>query len=105
MNINDTTDTGVIQNGSVVVNVTDENGIPVTVTNKPNNLSASFFLKLSSVYSIAAVDGAGLIDSYVNDAPVQQDSRHFPARMVFDRSSPTQPSASACQIRTTGGMV
>ena len=61
MNINNTTDTGVIQNVSVVVNVTDENGTPVAVTNDPNNLSASFFLKLSSVQSIAAVDGTGAV--------------------------------------------
>ncbi len=61
MKINNTTDTGVIENVSVVVKVTDENGTPVAVTDNPNDLSAKFFLRLSSKQNIDAVDGTGTV--------------------------------------------
>lgn len=61
MKINNTTDTGVIENVSVVVKVTDENGIPVAVTDNPNDLSAKFFLRLSGKQNIDAVDGTGTV--------------------------------------------
>jgi protocatechuate 3,4-dioxygenase beta subunit len=37
MKINNTTDTGVIEDVSVVMKVTDENGTPVEVSDDPNN--------------------------------------------------------------------
>jgi hypothetical protein len=61
MKINNTTDTGVIENVSVVVKVTDENGTPVAVTDNPNDLSAKFFVRLSGRQNIEAVDGTGTV--------------------------------------------
>lgn len=61
MKIHNTTDTGVIENVSVVVRVTDENGTPVAVTNDPNNVSARFFVRLSNKQNISDVDGAGAV--------------------------------------------
>jgi len=61
MKINNTTDTGVIENVSVLVKVTDENGTPVAVTDNPNDLSAKFFLRLSGKQNIDAVDGTGTV--------------------------------------------
>jgi Putative Ig domain len=61
MKINNTTDSGLIENVGVVVKVTDENGVPVTVTDDPNNLSAKFFLRLASKENIANVDGSGVV--------------------------------------------
>lgn len=62
MKINNTTDTGVIENVSVVVKVTDENGTPVAVTDNPNDLSAKFFVRLSNKENISAVDGTGVVN-------------------------------------------
>lgn len=62
MKINNTTDTGVIENVSVVVKVTDENGTPVAVTDNPSDLSAKFFLRLYSKQNIDAVDGTGTVN-------------------------------------------
>jgi hypothetical protein len=62
MKINNTTDTGVIENVSVVVKVTDENGVPVRVSSDPNDLTAKFFIRLSSKENIADVDGAGVVN-------------------------------------------
>lgn len=63
MRINNTTDSGVIENVSVVVKVTDEQGTPVLVTDDPNNLSAKFFLRLSQKQNIADVDGTGTVNA------------------------------------------
>jgi len=38
MRINNTTDTGVIENVSVVVKIADENGTPVAVSDNPNDV-------------------------------------------------------------------
>jgi hypothetical protein len=62
MKINNTTDTGVIENVSVVVKVTDENGVPVRVSSDPNDLTAKFFIRLSSKENISDVDGAGVVN-------------------------------------------
>ncbi len=62
MRINNTTDTGLIQNVSVVVRVTDENGVPVAVTDNPNDLSAKFFIRLSSKQNISDVTGSGTVN-------------------------------------------
>jgi hypothetical protein len=62
MKINNTTDSGVIENVAVVIKVTDENGVPVTVTDDPNNLTAKFFVRLSSKENIANVDGTGVVN-------------------------------------------
>ncbi|WP_265284513.1 fibronectin type III domain-containing protein [Verminephrobacter aporrectodeae] len=61
MKIHNTTDTGVIENVSVVVKVTDEAGTPIAVTDDPNDLSAKFFLRLASRQNIRAVDGTGVV--------------------------------------------
>src|SRR5258706_705975 len=61
MKINNTTDTGVIENVSVVVKVTDEQGNPVLVTDDPNNTTAKFFIRLSSKQNISNVDGTGTV--------------------------------------------
>jgi hypothetical protein len=44
MKINNTTDSGVISNVSVVVKVMEENGTPVPVTEDPNASGAKFFI-------------------------------------------------------------
>ena len=61
MRINNTTDTGVIENISVDVKVMDEAGEPVSVTSDPNNLAAKFFLRVSSKQNISAIDGTGTV--------------------------------------------
>jgi uncharacterized repeat protein (TIGR01451 family) len=62
MRINNTTDTSVIENVSVVVKVMDENGTPVVVTDNPNDLSAKFFVRLSNKQNISGVDGTGVVN-------------------------------------------
>ena len=62
MNINNTTDSALIENVSVVVKVTDEAGTPVTVTSDPNDTSAKFFVRVSGKSNIADVDGAGTVN-------------------------------------------
>lgn len=59
---NNTTDTGVIEDISVVVKVTDENGTPVEVSDDPNNHTAKFFIRLTSKDKIEAVDGTGTVN-------------------------------------------
>jgi hypothetical protein len=61
MKINNTTDTGVIENVSVVVKVTDESGTPVPITNDPNDLSAKFYVRISNKQNISDVDGTGTV--------------------------------------------
>lgn len=61
MRINNTTDTGVIENILVEVKVTDEAGTPVSVTSDPNNLSAKFFIRVSNKQNISAIDGSGTV--------------------------------------------
>jgi hypothetical protein len=62
MKIHNTTDSGVIEDVSVDVTVTDENGTPVAITDNPNDLSAKFFIRLSNKENIAAVDGNGVVN-------------------------------------------
>ncbi len=62
MKINNTTDTGFIENVSVVVKVTDEAGTPVAITDNANDTTAKFFVRLSSKQNIAAVDGTGTVN-------------------------------------------
>lgn len=62
MKINNTTDTGVIENVGVEVKVTDESGSPIAVSSNPNDLSAKFFVRLSNKQNIAAVDGTGVVN-------------------------------------------
>jgi len=61
MKIHNTTDTGVIENVSVVVKITDEAGTPIEATDSPNDLSAKFFLRLTTRQNISAVDGTGTV--------------------------------------------
>jgi len=62
MKINNTTDTGVIENVAVVVKVTDENGVPVRVSSDPNDTTAKFFVRLSNKENISDVDGNGAVN-------------------------------------------
>ena len=57
-------DTDSLTEVSVVVNVTDELGVPVLVTSDPNNTAAKFFVRLSSKKNISDVDGTGSVASY-----------------------------------------
>jgi hypothetical protein len=61
MKINNTTDTSVIENVSVVVKVTDENGTPVSISDNPNDLAAKFFVRLTGKQNIANVEGTGTV--------------------------------------------
>lgn len=62
MKINNTTTDGVIENVSVVVKVTEEDGTPVAVSDDPNNIGAKFFIRISSKQSISDVDGTGTVN-------------------------------------------
>jgi hypothetical protein len=62
MRINNTTDTSVLENVSIVVKVTDEAGTPVSITDNPNDLSAKFFVQLTNRQNIAAIDGTGTVN-------------------------------------------
>ncbi|HLP82426.1 MAG TPA: hypothetical protein VK141_10620, partial [Nitrosomonas sp.] len=62
MKINNNTDTGVIENVSVEVKVTDESGAPVMISSDPNDLSAKFYVRISSKENISAVDGTGTVN-------------------------------------------
>ena len=62
MKINNTTVDGVIQNVSVVVKVTDENGTPVAVTDNPNDTTAKFFIRVSGKQNIADITGTGTVN-------------------------------------------
>ncbi|CAN7322003.1 hypothetical protein [Rhizobacter sp. LjRoot28] len=59
MKINNTTDSSVIENVSVMLKVVDETGAPVPVSDNPNDLSAKFFIRLSQKQNIANVEGTG----------------------------------------------
>lgn len=61
MKINNTTDSGAIENISVVIKVTDEAGTPVIVTDNPNDLSAKFYVRLSNKQNISDVNGTGAV--------------------------------------------
>jgi hypothetical protein len=61
MKINNTTESSVIQNVSVVVRVTEENGAPVAISEDPNNVGARFFLRVASMQAISDVNGAGTV--------------------------------------------
>ena len=62
MKINNTTDASTIDNVSIQVKVTDENGSPVAVTDNPNDLSAKFYIRLSGKQNIDAIDGSGKVN-------------------------------------------
>lgn len=62
MKINNTTTTGAIENVSVVVKVTEQDGTPVTITDDPNNLNAKFFIRIASKENISNVDGTGTVN-------------------------------------------
>lgn len=62
MKINNTTTDGVIENVSVVVKVTEEDGTPVPISDDPNNIGAKFFVRISNKQSISNVDGSGTVN-------------------------------------------
>lgn len=61
MKINNTTDTSSIENVSVVVKVTEENGTPVLVSEDPNSVGAKFFIRVSGKQAISDVTGTGAV--------------------------------------------
>jgi hypothetical protein len=61
MKISNQLDGASLTDVGVVVKVTDELGVPVLVSEDPNNLNAKFFLRVSSKENIAAVDGTGTV--------------------------------------------
>lgn len=61
MKINNTTESGVIENVSIVVKVSDEAGNPIAVTDNPNDLSAKFFLRVSNKQAIGDITGSGSV--------------------------------------------
>jgi hypothetical protein len=62
MRINNTTDTGVIEEVAVEVKVTDENGTPIPISSDANDLNAKFYLRVSNMENIATLDGTGTVD-------------------------------------------
>lgn len=62
MKINNTTDTSVIESIKIEIKVTDEAGTPVAVSDDPNDTSAKFFVRLSNIQNIAAIDGTGVVN-------------------------------------------
>lgn len=62
MKINNTTDSGLISNVSVVVKVMEENGTPVAITEDPNASGAKFFLRISNKQNISDVSGSGSVN-------------------------------------------
>jgi hypothetical protein len=61
MKINNTTESGVIENVSIVVKVSDEAGNPIAVSDNPNDLSAKFFLRVSNKQAIGDITGSGSV--------------------------------------------
>ncbi len=62
MQINNTTDTSVLENLAIDVKVMDESGVPVAITDDPNNLAAKFYVRVSSKQGIDAIDGSGVVN-------------------------------------------
>lgn len=61
MKISNQLDGAALTDVGVVVKVTDELGVPVAVTDDPNNLNAKFFIRVSNRENIANVDGTGVV--------------------------------------------
>lgn len=61
MRINNTTESGVIENVAIEVKATDETGTPVRMTSNPNDLTAAFFIRVSAKQNINSIDGAGTV--------------------------------------------
>ena len=62
MKINNTTVDGVIQTSRWIVKVTDENGMPVAVSDNPNDTTAKFFMRVSSKQDISDITGTGTVN-------------------------------------------
>jgi len=61
MRINNTTDSSLIENVTVVVKVTEDNGTPVVISEDPNSVGAMFFLRVASKQAISDVTGTGTV--------------------------------------------
>jgi hypothetical protein len=61
MKISNQLDGASLTDVGVVVKVTDELGVPVAITDDPNNLNAKFFLRVSNKENISNVDGTGTV--------------------------------------------
>jgi hypothetical protein len=61
MKISNTLDASSLTEVGVVVKVTDEAGVPVAISDDPNNTSAKFFLRVANRQNIGSVDGTGTV--------------------------------------------
>lgn len=61
MKINNTLDNASLTEVSVIVKVTDEQGVAVPISSDPNNETAKFFVRVSDMDNILAVDGSGTV--------------------------------------------
>lgn len=61
MQLSNALDSDSLTEVSVVVNVTDELGVPVLVTSDPNNTDAKFFVRINGKQNISDVDGTGTV--------------------------------------------
>jgi hypothetical protein len=62
MRINNTTDTGVIEDILIEVKITDDSGTPILISSSSENSDAKFFVKISNMENISAVDGTGTVN-------------------------------------------
>lgn len=61
MKISNTLDASSLTDVGVVVKVTDEAGVPVAVSDDPNNTSAKFFIRVTNRQNIGSIDGTGAV--------------------------------------------
>jgi len=61
MNINNALENASLTNVEITVKVTEENGTAVAITTNPNDLSAKFFIKVTSQEAIADISGNGTV--------------------------------------------
>jgi hypothetical protein len=61
MKINNALENASLTDIGVTLRVTDDTGVPVTITNDPNDLSAQFFMRVSAKENIQNVDGTGTV--------------------------------------------
>lgn len=61
MNINNALENASLTDVEITVKVTEENGTAVLITADPNDLSAKFFIKVTSKQAIADISGNGIV--------------------------------------------
>jgi hypothetical protein len=68
MKISNTLDASSLTDVGVVVKVTDEAGVPVPISDDPNNTSAKFFIRVANRQNIGSVDGSGAVAAWEDSA-------------------------------------